>query len=1109
VEHLLSRGEAGWAGGLGAHPTPGDVVGPYRIVGLLGTGGMATVYRCEDHTGAPVAVKVLNPARVLDEDVKRFDREYRTLSAMDHENVVRVYDTGVHEGYPWIAMELVGGTDLETEIESWRKDCPADRWTRVERILRGLCKGLGYVHDHGLVHRDLKPSNVLLTPDGHPKISDFGVVKSANVASTQLTMAGRLVGTVAFMAPELITDEEVDARADLYALGAVLYLMGTFRRPIEADSVAGYLARHLTDVPRPLTDLTPEAPPHLERIACRLLQKDRTWRHPNAAAVLHALERPDDSDRHPLRGRDPTLLRWTRALLQLQEGVGGSVAICAARGAGKTHLLQEFQDQARGQGVALAVASARMPEWLGHLAAQLGEDARDLGVQLGVDPTRPVVLAIDDLDRAHPDDVRALAEVIRHQVTLEARPLLTVFTAVEPQGELSALITGSSSGLQADVVSLDAIDLKSSVAMVRDRGVVGPAAPALGRHLHRLYGGVPGPMFQQLDVMIRQDWFEADGDQWRASRPLEDYKKAELPVPDATRERILARLQPLDPRSRELVDLMALLDRPAASGVVERFRPDDPHTPRRLDGLVDRRIVTREQSEQQEVLALADACTARVARAALSKADRQVLHGRLAKALLVRRRRANALEIAKHLSAAGDPEAAFPLYVKAARRTAREGRYSEVIEICNRADVAQVGAEGQLDVAEHMRLSRWLHLLRGEALLARRAWSAAVPPLQDAVAAARAEGDEDAIARCLGSLGRAHYRLGAFDTAAPLLRDALARSQPRAPARASATRALADIEMRAGNLVVAATLWREALLTAVQMGSRDAEARAHRGLAHLCAMEGRLSESCDMLAQADDLLNPDGDYRVRAGVLARAVELDLVGGRLGSALYRAELLVELAKQHGMGDRMPEAYALLAEIQSALGDAPHALEAAQQSLVFTRAAPDTPWSPQVRLARALVQLGRPAEAEAALPQLDTLPASTVDDPAAQVTALRARIAAARDPGQARELAAWTLRRPAPSLSLAGARISLDGSHALMAAGQAEAARQAAKRGLKALQGGSGDDGLRLELLLAMQVAAPDARIASAIREVVDRMVPLLPPHAAPRFRSRPTLRDCLD
>ena len=157
---------------LGPTPVAGDEVGPYRLETVLGAGGMATVFRARDARGGEVAVKVLNPARVPPEEVKRFTREYEALSRMDHKNIVAVHAAGVHEGYPWIAMELVDGTDLGSLIEKWKADPPTDRYERIETLMRGLCHGLQYVHDKGLIHRDIKPGNILVTASGEPKYWD-------------------------------------------------------------------------------------------------------------------------------------------------------------------------------------------------------------------------------------------------------------------------------------------------------------------------------------------------------------------------------------------------------------------------------------------------------------------------------------------------------------------------------------------------------------------------------------------------------------------------------------------------------------------------------------------------------------------------------------------------------------------------------------------------------------------------------------------------------------------------------------------------------------------------------------------------------------------------
>ncbi|MFN7145302.1 MAG: serine/threonine-protein kinase, partial [Myxococcota bacterium] len=287
----------------GTPPLPGDRVGPFRLVETLGVGGMATVYRADGPEG-PVAVKILHQSRITAEEVKRFRREYITLERLRHPNVVRVVDTGDQSGFPWIAMELIEGTDLGTLLERWQADPPKDRFERVEALFRELCEALAYVHEQGIVHRDLKPGNVLVGTDGHARLTDFGVVKDPEAFPTSLTLAGRLVGTVAFMAPEQITGESPDTRADLYSLGALLYVMLTFRRPIVADSIAGYLARHLTETPRAPSDIDPRVPQRLERICTKLLQKDPSRRYASARQVLAALAEAPSAEALPIHGRE-------------------------------------------------------------------------------------------------------------------------------------------------------------------------------------------------------------------------------------------------------------------------------------------------------------------------------------------------------------------------------------------------------------------------------------------------------------------------------------------------------------------------------------------------------------------------------------------------------------------------------------------------------------------------------------------------------------------------------------------------------------------------------------------------------------------------------------
>ncbi len=1110
------RGSA-WAphpGALGKHPAVGDVVGGRRLLSKLGAGGMATVFRADGGPeGQPIALKILDPGRVLEEDVKRFAREFKVQSRMNHPNVVQVFGSGIHEGYPWLAMELVEGTDLETLIEQWKQNPPPDRFERVERIIRGLCLGLQFVHDQGMIHRDLKPSNVLITASGEPKLSDFGVVKGGNnTANTQLTMAGRLVGTVAFMAPELIVAEGVDRRVDLYALGAVLYVMLTFRRPIEAESVAGYLARHLTEVPRAPHEVDPAIPASLERICLRLLQKDPSWRYPTAQAVLQALDRGELRDRPPVRGRDEEISGFGRMLVELQRGAGSVVAYLGDPGSGKSHLVESLVEQARAAGVQVAAARADGKGTLARLLEAAGGTAdgsvNDLKRLARILRGNPWVLAIDDLDGASAGAIAAIARLMRQRVGLEGEPILLLFSATDPEGDLGTLLSGESTGLPCTQQTLGALDGKSVTAMLRDRRLTGPAASALGRRLHEAYGGRPGPIVEQFEAMCDDGWFTDDGTHLRAARSLDELRRCELPVPPSIVAELEQRLDGVRDDELELLRILALLDRPASEGLLSRA--SDGRTASEVaaavEVLIGRGLLVRvppESPGDPEPIHFAVPGSAQVLRDPLDPHTKQLLHGRIARALRARRRRANALEIARHRRLSGDLEGAYPLYVQAARRAARDGRTSDVLDILDEARGLEAHAARSLDPDERARLARWIHQLEGEAWLARRRWSAAIEPLERALKLARADDDDQALARCLAGLGRAHYRLGAFADAEPLLREAVHHTPESTQERASAVRALADIELRHGRVEAADELLTSALDTAVDHMWRDAEARARRGLAHVRSVQGRYPDAMQLLTQADDQFAQDGDPYVRAAVMCILGELESVTGHLGSALWRSEALVEHARRHGMSERLPDAYALLADVLHTVGD-PEAIDAARQSLVFADAAGRNCWQARLQVARVLHDTGA-LDAEGALPTDEAIPDDSVADPPAQLAALRARIRASHDPTGAGDLVAWALSRPPPGIRLYGARIALDASVALRIAQQEDAARDAAKRGLALLKG-SGAETLRMELMVSLFQAREDARVIDALGKLLPRIVRGLPPNASDTFRDRAVVRD---
>lgn len=1091
------------------HPGPGSRLGRYTLESPLGAGGMASVFRAIDPHGDAYAVKVLNPASVLPEDVKRFQREFKALSRMDHPNIVRVYESGVADGYPWIAMELVDGGDLEGLIERWKASPPADRFAKIESLLVQLCKALQYVHDRRLVHRDIKPSNILLTRDGVPKISDFGVVKAGADGTThitQLTMAGRLVGTVAFMAPELITtDDDVDPRADLYSLGAMLYLMLCFRRPIEAKSVAGYLARHLTEIPAPPGQIDPDVPPALERVAMRLLQKERTQRFASASAVLAALGDEAEAVRPTLQGRERQLQGWSRRCAALSDGAGGCVVLNGAAGTGKSHLMTVMVETAAASSIQVLATSGWEHDPLEDLAERVGLDpSGSIGAAIGRAVVGslgdgPAVLAIDDLDRAPRRTIAALARLLREKIAQEGQPLLLLATA-RSLDAISELVTGTATGMPADLMPVGPVDGRATVSMLRDRGLLGAAASVLGRRLHEVYGGLPGPMLEQLDTLVQEGWFRKGADGLELLRSMSDLRQGELPVPRGLADVLLEGVDRLRVRERDLLELLAVVDRPAGTALFTRC-VDDPGAARTLDELVGQRWLVVQDDGTTETFAFRDPIAARVLRHALPNERARALHGKVAAALGGRRRRSANLEVAQHLDAAGQVVEAYPIYVAAARRAARNRGPLEVLDICRRAEAIREQVEPSLEPDEVQGLREKLKALEGRTLLERQDWQGAHTALRMGLSAARARGSED-VGGLQADLGRAFFRLGDARRARPTLESALEHLDPGDAGWAPAMRALADLQLTGGEQAAAEATLTRALDQALDAGDRDAEARARRGLAHVRVFQGRLAESAALLDEADDLLALDGNAQVRAAVLARAIEVANLTGNWGAAVRRAEQLVEVARRRELSGRLPDAYGLLALALLAIGAREEALDAASQARVFARAHPSR-LEALLRTTRALLDLGRHEEAAALLPDRDSLPPAGVDDPPALHAALQARLLAPTAPREAHDLAVWALRRPEPMLGFRMGIVALDTSKALLAAGHQETARKAAKRGLKSLKG-LGADGLRLEVLLALQRAGPDERVAAAIRQVAGRVAQRLTGPALETFRKRTDL-----
>ena len=268
----------------------GQNVGRYQILALLGEGGMATVYKAYDpRLEREVAIKVIRreafPPEDMDMLLKRFEREAKSLAKLSHPNIVGVIDYGEHEGSPYIVMVYLPGGTLKDRLG---RPMP---WQNAIRQLLPIVRALEYVHERNIINRDVKPSYILMTEDGQPMLSDFGLVKlfEKDKGGTTITSSGTGIGTPDYMAPEQWTGEST-ALSDLYSLGVVLYEMVTGHRPYTADTPAGVLLKQATEsLPLPKTYI-PDLPPDVESVLLKVLAKEPKDRYPSVKAFEDDLE---------------------------------------------------------------------------------------------------------------------------------------------------------------------------------------------------------------------------------------------------------------------------------------------------------------------------------------------------------------------------------------------------------------------------------------------------------------------------------------------------------------------------------------------------------------------------------------------------------------------------------------------------------------------------------------------------------------------------------------------------------------------------------------------------------------------------------------------------
>ncbi len=405
--------------------------GKYQILRVLGRGGMGTVYEALDpQLNRKVAIKTMIQGLLGDPDLRaRFAREAQAAGSLNHRNIVTVYDLGEDKGQPYIAMEFIEGTDLESIIHN-RQELAME--VKVS-IIGQICEGLGYAHRNGIIHRDIKPANIRVTPKGEVKIMDFGIAHLQ--APTRLTKGGLVLGTIHYTAPEQVEGGKVDHRADIFSVGAIAYELLAYKRPFDGESVTAIMFKIAHEDPDQAALPHTVYSPRLEQIVLKALTRDVNARYQGLDEMAADIERLVQEVSPPLSNApaDRALInRWiTEGEQHLKQGDFAGALQCAKRVLAVAPA--EVSAQALARRAEAEALGKRMEEELATLRVEIVR-ARDEG------RLQKALGLVQRLLHVDPDDkaaVRMEAEIQAAIRSLEVEQLCGLALSYVAEGEIN------------------------------------------------------------------------------------------------------------------------------------------------------------------------------------------------------------------------------------------------------------------------------------------------------------------------------------------------------------------------------------------------------------------------------------------------------------------------------------------------------------------------------------------------------------------------------------------------------------------------------------------------------------------------------------------------
>jgi len=888
---------------------------------------MAEVLLGYDPSNAPFAIKVLKANR-FKAGRRRFSREFRTLSKMNHPNVIQVDSYGDIYGHPYIAMEYIKGTDLHKEIRQFRDFPLAERWVRVREVLVDLSKGLAHIHSHGVVHRDLKPSNILIDETGRCIITDFGIVKELNSDVEKSTV---LVGTWAYASPEQITGQELDHRSDLYSLGIILYAMLCSRRPFAASNMAGYSKLHSEQPPRPPSDFIPEIPTVYEEICLKLLSKSPQDRYQSAQEILIDLGEVQGQKKAVASMVEQIAFFKTdlpsELLRMVQQNHNHTALLVGDEGFGKSRILSGLTNKLSSLHIPhVRIRLRENPDpfeggnkLIQYIAKESGDERlhllwKEYGRLSAADPTlqaklldratqqmrkllqeRAQVILIDDLHCAQTLSLQFFKQLWDRLAIHLNLPLFFFISSQQPVNTFQ----------QANNVPLKLLSVSDIAEIVQKMVKTGPSSDIdiIAERIYNETDGVPLFLNAFIQQLLEERVLQKDGKRYIFSKSAKDIASQKFNIPPSIRDLVLNKLSKVSEVELQILHWLAVSNRELhLDALIHLTDLDDDVLFDTLDDLLQRRMILERKSGLDEYFSLRRRKYGSVLYDTMQPNQRIEMHKVLAEHLESSTSLHNikAIQHLSHHFRCGEIAGKAYQYLSiAALRLWERGLLQSAMENVEYAHPLTKNAKQELSEADFAKSRFQLLQVRSAMATNRGEWKEALKHLKTQLRYAKSFENWTVLLQTRLAIGDIHTRLGNMEKGLEFIEGVLedSRAREHIPTQIEAHYQLCAAHWESGDLKSALQSAQNGLNLTREGEQTLPRAKILLSMSSIQAHFGKITTACSQMEEAISILKALKQKELLCIVLSNLAEVQLWRGMWLEATENAEASLLLSQEN--------------------------------------------------------------------------------------------------------------------------------------------------------------------------------------------------------------------